>query len=741
MEHSSSLEAPNASVLENTASGLTKLLKAVRKHWPIAVACITLTTGVSVLFTKSQRKVYSTESLVEIEPQAHEQYLGDKTHGVSNLGAEDYWDGMAYAQTQYRIIVSDRILGSVVRNLGLASDPDFGGRPGAPAAIDIAATVLRSRVKVEPIKESRLINLRVEDFDPKRVKKIVDTLTNTYIDENLQSAIASSSDAVVWLNGQLDHVEKELEETENSLHAFKEKNELPSTSINEASNMLRLEMTEYDGALTHTRTEAASVGARVEELDRLESNPEQLESLELLNDGFLTSVRTAYSSALKDRNELLAGGKGPNHPLVKAADERVTANRASLLSQIHNIKGALEHDLAMIRTREAAELSLFEASRKHAVDLNMKEIEYHRLDRARDQNEKLYQFLLERLKEADLARMMRANNIHVIDSAPEPRVAIRPILSLNVTMGLVAGLLIGILLAWLREQLDATLKMPEDVETKLGSTFLGLLPEIGTDSPLKAVARRGAVSGLPTESPELIVHKRPLSGFAEAARAVRTNLMFMNPDDPIRRILVTSAAPTEGKTMVACSLAIALAQGGLRVCIVDCDLRRPRLHRVFDRVGDAGITNVLLGEATLEEVAKPTVVENLWSIPAGPMPPNPADALHSERFRDIIRKLGEQFDRVVIDSPPLVAVTDATILSKICDGTIFVVRAFKTSKFLCRQALRSLRDVDAPLLGVVLNAVDLNKHEYTYNYYHYTYYKRQGYGRPEEGVAPPPPPN
>jgi capsular exopolysaccharide synthesis family protein len=179
------------------------------------------------------------------------------------------------------------------------------------------------------------------------------------------------------------------------------------------------------------------------------------------------------------------------------------------------------------------------------------------------------------------------------------------------------------------------------------------------------------------------------------------------------------------------------------VCIVDCDLRRPRLHRVFDRVGDTGITNVLLGEATLDEVARPTVVENLWSIPAGPMPPNPADALHSERFQKIIRDLGDKYDRVVIDSPPLVAVTDATILSKVCDGTIFVVRAFKTSKFLCRQALRSLRDVDAPLLGVVLNSVDLNKHEYAYNYYHYTYYKRQGYGRVEasEAAEAPPPAN
>ncbi len=739
MEQSPQSLAIQNSVLENTASGLTKILKAVRKHWPIAVACITLTTGISVLVTKSTRRVYESQALIEINTQVS-QPLGEKTRGVIDLGADSYWDGMAYAQTQYKIIVADKTLGAVVRTLGLASDVDFGGKPGAPATVEGAAAILRKRVAVEPVKDSRLCVIKVEDFDAKRVKRIVDTLTTTYIQQNLDSAIESSTDAVSWLNGQLDHVEKQLEETENSLHAFKEKNDLPSTSINDSSNVLRMEMMSYSESLTHTRTEEAELAARVNELAKVEANPLEMPSSELLKDPFLTEARTSYDSALNERNGLIVAGKGENHPLVKAADAKVTASLAALLAQVRNIKGAFEHDLATVRRRGSSENSLYETSRKQAVDLNMKEIEYHRLDRERDQNEKLYQFLLERLKEADLARMMRQNNIRVIDPGAEPRLPIRPILSLNAAAGFAAGLIIGILLAWLREQLDATLKMPEDVETKLGTTFLGLLPEIGTDSPLKSLAGRGKKRpASPAESPELIVHKRPLSGFAEAARAVRTNLMFMSPDDPIRRILVTSAAPTEGKTMVACSLAIALAQGGLRVCIVDCDLRRPRLHRVFDRVGDAGITNVLLGEARLEEVAKPTMVENLWSIPAGPMPPNPADALHSERFRKIIQELGERFDRVVIDSPPLVAVTDATILSKICDGTIFVVRAFKTSKFLCRQALRSLRDVDAPLLGAVLNAVDLNKHEYTYNYYHYTYYKRQGYGRPEEGVAPPPP--
>jgi capsular exopolysaccharide synthesis family protein len=199
----------------------------------------------------------------------------------------------------------------------------------------------------------------------------------------------------------------------------------------------------------------------------------------------------------------------------------------------------------------------------------------------------------------------------------------------------------------------------------------------------------------------------------------------MNPDRPSKTILVSSAAPSEGKTTVACSIAIALAQGGQRVCIVDCDLRRPRLHRIFDRPGDQGVTTVLVGDAAIEDVAKPTMVTNLWSIPTGPLPPNPADVLQSERFRDFIHELSGQFDRVVIDSPPLVAVTDSAIISRLVDGTVFVVRAFKTGKYLGAQGLRALRDVEAPIIGAVLNAVDLDHHEYAYHYYYY--YKREGY--------------
>jgi capsular exopolysaccharide synthesis family protein len=356
--------------------------------------------------------------------------------------------------------------------------------------------------------------------------------------------------------------------------------------------------------------------------------------------------------------------------------------------------------------------------------------------------------LLERMKDTDLARMVHTNNVRVVEAAAMPGVPAKPRFVVDVVVGLIGGFLVGFALAWLREQLDVSIKTPSDIEQKLGIPFLGLLPELeeeGKRARSRRRRRRRAPPAEPIGTPELVFHTRPSSGLAEAARTIRTNLMFMNPDRPCKTLLVSSAAPSEGKTTVACGIAIALAQGGRRVCIVDCDLRRPRLHRIFDRVGDGGVTTVLLGEAGIDDVAKPTMVPNLWSVPTGPLPPNPADLLHSERFRNFIQDLASRFDHVIIDSPPLVAVTDSAIVSRVVDGTVFVVRAFETGKYLGAQGLRALRDVDANIVGAVLNAVNLDHHEYAYHYYYY--YKRDGYsaaaastmgaGSDEHSAAPP----
>jgi polysaccharide biosynthesis transport protein len=225
---------------------------------------------------------------------------------------------------------------------------------------------------------------------------------------------------------------------------------------------------------------------------------------------------------------------------------------------------------------------------------------------------------------------------------------------------------------------------------------------------------------------ELFVHHRPASGTAEAARAIRTNILFTSPDRPYNTLLVTSAGPSEGKTTVACSIAITMAQAGQRVVLVDCDLRRPRVHRVFGRTNDLGLTTALLDGAAEAGMASETDVPNLSVIPTGPIPPNPAELLQSAAFSALLERLRGRYDRVVLDSPPLVPVTDAAILSTLVDGTILVVRASRTTRELARRAQRALRDVNGRTVGVVLNAVDLEGRNY--GYYQYYQYKRDGYG-------------
>ncbi len=734
--------ASTATFIRDATSSFIDVLKAVRKHWPVVAAFIAMFGGGALLYSKTATKVYESASLVEISAYVP-QPLGEPGKPALDMGSGGMWDNHAYYETQYKIMVSLRVLSAVVRDLGLANDPLFvsplpGGRV---ASLDDVAAVLREHVTVEPVKYSQLVWLRVTDTDKARARRICDAIANAYIEQNLETAVSATSDAAAWLSGQLDHVKDNLENDEDALHDFKLRNDLPSTSINEASNMLRLEMQEFDTALAHTRTKKAELGARSAELSKVSADsPDELPASELLASGFLQAQRAQYQDAVRERLSLLAEGKGENHPLVKRVEERIGQTKATLLAEIGNIQGAVQRDLSIVTREESADQALFEATRRRAVDLNMKEIEYHRLDRAREQNEKLYGMLLERMKESDLARMMRVNNIRVVDHATDPHAPIRPRTGVNLSIGLFAGLVLGIAAAWVREQLDSSIKTPDEVETALGITFLGLLPEVdeysdgGAGRSGRRRKRRHSSTRDPSEPIELVVHNRPLSGIAEAARTLRTNLLFMNPDRPFKKLLVSSAGPSEGKTTIACSIAIALAQGGQRVCIVDCDLRRPRIHRIFGRIGDAGVTNVLVGETTVDEVAKPTLVENLWSIPAGPTPPNPADILHSERFSRFIEELGKRFDRVIIDSPPLVAVTDSAIISRLVDGTVYVVRAFKTSKHLSAHGLRALRDVDARVIGVVLNAVNLNRQEYSY-YYHYNYYGRHGYANPPTAGA------
>ncbi len=566
-------------------------LRLLRKHWPILLVASLVAAALGLVYSKSQPRVYEAATMLEFDPDVVRP-LADKTDPFREMASS--WDNHEFYETQYKVMTSDRVLSAVVRDLGLQSDPSFAGKDGAahPLPLDSATDMLRGRLHVEPVKNSRLTYIKVEDTDPKQAQKLANAISNTYIAQNLEKTVNATGDAVVWLNSQLDHFRTELESNENSLHDFKKQNDLPSSTIEEISKQIRAEMSQYDSALTTTRTHKQELLARNAELANVTSaNPDDVPASELLSNGFLNGIRTQYQTAMRERDELIAGGKGEKHPLVLQADERIAQTKKQLLEEVQNIRGAVQRDLAIINREEAGESQLYEEARRKAVELNLKELEFHRLDRVRAENEKVYDALLEQTKDADLARMMNVNNVRIVDTAQEPRGPIRPRVPVNVAVGALTGLLLGIGLVLLREQADSSLKSPADVEQRLGVAFLGMVPAVdANDDGSKSVRRRNRrPSRTPGEMPpELLVHERPLSSVAEAARTIRTNLMFMNPDQPYRSVLVTSAAPGEGKTTVACSLAISLAQGGQKVCIVDCDLRRPRLHRIFERVGDAG---------------------------------------------------------------------------------------------------------------------------------------------------------
>ncbi|WP_438024433.1 GumC family protein [Sorangium sp. So ce233] len=756
------LRAPPTTAARNDAPGertidLVAAWRTVSKHWAIALTTMLFVALSVTFYTLGQKKIYQSTATLQFDPNPPRP-LGRGVDTVVDMGSGSYWNNREYYETQYKVMRSMRVALAVVAQLNLHNDAyflkDLPRDAAAPPPMSVtpeeAAEELRERLTVEPVKDSRLAIVRYNDADRERAQRLLSMLMDVYIEQNLDDALTSTNSAVDWLRTQLDKLKNDLETSETSLHEYKKSNNILDIDFEDKTNLLREEMKQINDALTAVRTRREEFAARSQELAKVDpNNPLDLPASELIQSPVLQTLRARHEECVRERDALIGSGKGENHPDVRAATERVAANRNSLVAEIKNVQGAVNRDLAIVRRQEAGLAGLLEGAKKQAFELNSLKIEYDRLRRTKENTEKLYQIVLERTKESDLQRMMRVNNIRVLDRPNLPLEAIRPRVPVNIAIGILAGLLLGIGAALARAMLDRTLKTPDEVERELGLPILGLLPEFDRKDRAEVLPRKARHRGKLAVSagrPELIVHDQPKSGIAEAARAIRTNLLFMSPDQPYKTLLIASAGPAEGKTTVGCCIAVAMAQAGQRVVLIDCDLRKPRLHAIFDKGPEVGVTSALLDDSVIDdENALKTEVENLYVIPAGPIPPNPAELLHSDRFKALLRKLQGRFDRVIIDSPPIGAVTDGAVLSTLVDGTVLVVRASATTHDFARHGIRALLDVGGQTVGVVLNAANLSRREYgAYRYYGD---KKDGYYRattelapPDASDAPPPPP-
>ena len=359
-----------------------------------------------------------------------------------------------------------------------------------------------------------------------------------------------------------------------------------------------------------------------------------------------------------------------------------------------------------------------------ALEVNKKSLDYGRLKREADNASALYQLVIKRQKEATLSSLQETNNVYKLDAAILAERPVHPRVKLNILLAAVVGLLGGIGLAFFLEYLDNTFKGQDDIERLLRIPFLGIIPSIKLDPGPEER------SELKIRDNYLISH--PKSTVAESCRTVRTNILFMSPENPVRRLLITSASPQEGKSTVCINLGITMAQSGSKVVMLDTDMRRPRLHKTFGIKTGVGLTTAILGEADLTKVTHASEVPGLDLIPCGPIPPNPTELFHTERFRKMVEELSERYDRVLFDSPPVLVVADPLILSSMMDGVVLVVKSASTSSDLARRAVRQLRDVNAPILGSVINDLDLEHRDYGYYYYRqYGYY----YGEKETDVT------
>jgi succinoglycan biosynthesis transport protein ExoP len=727
-EQTNADQGVSTDVLDSNKIDLRAYWRTVRKRWPIIAVCASLAIAIAFVWTYRQPKIYEANCQIVIETMAPQVLQGVKD--VVELGTGSYWANKEFFETQYRIIQSTSVMVNVVERLGLHKDPAYGGGPGSKVTpIEVARRVL-GQVQVKAIKDSRLAQIIVSDQKPERASLIANTLADAYVEYNLSYKLEGARTATAWLGEQASDLRRKLQESELSLYEFKRDRNLLAVNLDEKMSMTSQNLHQMNQRLAEIRLKRIELEATRKLILAARNDMNEKETVpEIQKHGVIHRIKEAYVVLASERGQL-ASKYGPDHPKLKAAEMQIEAVRKQWEHEIDEVLAAFEKNYkAVVDTQNALE-KMIDNEKREAIELSKIEVEYKPLGRQAEENAKVYGLIASRQKEIDLTGLMKANNVRVLERAVLPTAPVSPRPMQNLGVGLLIGLGAGIGLAFLIEALDNTLKTQASVEALLGVPVLGMIPIIGGKETKEDADK--------LRERDLGVYLDPRSLAAECCRSIRTNILFMSPDRPIRTLVVTSPSPQEGKTTTAVNLAVTMAETGGRVLIIDTDLRRPRLHKSFGVPNQIGISTVIVGKSALDEAIKSTDVPNLDVLPCGPTPPNPSELLHTERFAQVLADCSTRYERIILDSPPCSAVTDPAVLGNVADGVILIVHAGTTTRDAATHARRHLASAKARLLGVILNEIDFSNPAYGYQYYYYQNYSRYGYtygSEPEEHKA------
>jgi polysaccharide biosynthesis transport protein len=646
-----------------------------------------------------------------------------------------------YYTTQYNILQSRTLARRTLNDLKLWNHEQFGGvaktgsfsvtgavtgaveavkgavtsaeTPGEAPAADETATESRaidafiSNLKVSPVRNSRIVDVKFASTDPQLAAQVANTLARSYIDQNLEHKFTSSKEAADWLGGQLGEQRKQVEAAEAALQRYKEAND--AISLEDRENIYVQKLGDLNSAVTRAKTDRLEKEALFNQLQAIKGNSAALDAFPaILSNPFIQQQKSEIAELQRQFASVSErlGEKHPDYQKVRAA---LQIAEAKLQGEIGKVVQSVRNQYLAARTQENSLMGALESQKREALSMNRKGIEYGVLRREVESSRQIYDSLMQRAKETGVSAELKSSNIRVVDAAEKPRIASSPRRNLNMLIALFGGSTLGIGLAFFFEYLDNRIKTPDEIKAHLGLPALGMLPALA-EKPLN-----GRYPLLGTGTPP---------NFNEAFRTVRTNVLFSSAEEGSKTLLVTSTAPGEGKTTFACNLAVSLAQTGQRVLLIDADMRKPKVHEVFDVHQEPGLSNLLVGGVKASESVRKSKVPGLWLLPAGKLPPNPAELLGSQRFKEFLLSLKEHFDTIVIDSPPVMAVADAAVVAHRTTGVVFVVGAEMTSRYAAKAALDQLESARARFVGAVLNRVDIERHSYYYSQYYKKEYAR-----------------
>ena len=692
-----------------------RYLSALRKYVWLLAALIVMSIAGAVVYTVRQTPIYQATASVQVEPKLPDLLgTGDMFNVVS--ASAEYYKQQKQVLSSYTLLEKTIDQNDLIpKFLSEAERKDL----SHDDQLNLAAQRLQPDLQIKYPENDRIFYVAVKNASPEDAKQIADAHVSTYESYAKGLLQLNSNSASEALQAEFTEAESQLRKAEQKIYDFQTKNDMVAVTIEAQQSLVQGNILSFTSKLNDARATEIALAAKLGEMKK-EQNEDVL-STPIIMMGDNPSFETLRTQYYTEKTHLIDIEKdlGPKNPDYVAQKQKVDLLYQALQGEVKIlVRGTQDLYSAQVTTYAGLNGEI-EKYKQEAKKLSPLIAIYTELVRQKKEYDDKYNILRARLSSMQMTGSLSSSisNVRGLDKALLPIKPVSPNMQTNVTVAALLALVAGILIIFLIVFLDRSIKSTSDATVAADAPVLGVIPQL-TSADLDSDDDR---------SRDMYVHENPKSSIAECCRSLRTNILFSAADRQLKTIVVCSANPREGKTTTVLYLGTTMAQSGQRTLLIDTDMRRPRLHKSTNVALSPGLSNLLIGEEDYDHLIKPTEVANLFILPCGLTPPNPAELLLTKRFETVLSELSRRFDRIILDSPPIQAVTDAVVLSKRVDGVVLVVRASKTMRDELRRSTRMIRDIGGSIVGVIVNELDARDSYYGYGSGGYGYGRYGGY--------------